>query len=78
MANEKMKDCEFPTVQKMLYRLTEIWNDLAFEDIQSVFREWQIRLNGSWRTAESIILSNAKSMEIYSINILRPSYRQDF
>jgi hypothetical protein len=25
--------------------LTEIWNDLTFEDVQSVFREWKIRLN---------------------------------
>jgi hypothetical protein len=36
------------TVQHILCRLTEIWNDLTFEDVHSVFHEWQIRL--SWVT----------------------------
>jgi hypothetical protein len=45
MAKEKMKDRKFRTVQDILRRLTEIWNDLPFEDVQSVFREWQIHLN---------------------------------
>jgi hypothetical protein len=45
MAKEKMKDREFHTVQDLCRRLTEIWNDLTFEDIQSVFLEWKIRLN---------------------------------
>jgi hypothetical protein len=43
MTKEKMKDREFRTIQDILRHLTEIWNDLTFEDIQSVFREWQIR-----------------------------------
>jgi hypothetical protein len=33
------------TVQDIPGRLTETWNDFIFEDVQSVFREWQIRLN---------------------------------
>jgi hypothetical protein len=45
MAKEKMKDRKFRTIQDSLRCLTEIWNDLTFEDVQSVFREWQIRLN---------------------------------
>jgi hypothetical protein len=32
-------------VHDSLDRLTEIWNDLPFEDVQHVFREWQIRIN---------------------------------
>jgi hypothetical protein len=41
----KAKDHEFRTVQDILRRLTQSWNDFTFEDVQSVFREWQIRLN---------------------------------
>jgi hypothetical protein len=37
-----MKDPEF---QDILHSLTENWNDLTFEDVQYMFREWQIRLN---------------------------------
>jgi hypothetical protein len=44
MAKEKMKDHEFRTVQDILRRLTEIWNNFTFEDVQSRFGEWQIRL----------------------------------
>jgi hypothetical protein len=39
MAKGKMKDREFHAVQNIRRRLTEIWNDLTFEDVQSVFRE---------------------------------------
>jgi hypothetical protein len=45
MAKKEMKDRGFRTVQDILRRLAEIWNDLAFEDVQSVFREWQTRPN---------------------------------
>jgi hypothetical protein len=45
MVQEKMKDREFCTVQDILRRLTEIWNDPTFEDVQTMFREWQIRIN---------------------------------
>jgi hypothetical protein len=45
MAKGKMMDREFHTVQDILGRLTEIWNGLTFEDMQSAFLEWQIRLN---------------------------------
>jgi hypothetical protein len=45
MAKEKMKDQEFRTVQDILRLVTETWNDLTFEDVQSVFHEWQIRPN---------------------------------
>jgi hypothetical protein len=45
MAKKQMKDREFCTVQDILRRLTEIWNDLTFEDVQSMFCEPQIRLN---------------------------------
>jgi hypothetical protein len=45
MAKEKMKGRRFRTVQDILRRLTEIWNNLTFKDVQSVFHEWQIRLN---------------------------------
>jgi hypothetical protein len=51
MAKEKMKHREFRTIQDIIRRLTEIWNDLTFEDVQSVFRTWQIRLN--WVTENS-------------------------
>jgi proteasome lid subunit RPN8/RPN11 len=44
-ANEKMKDRKFHTVQDIRGRLRQIRNDLTFEDIQSVFLEWKIRLN---------------------------------
>jgi hypothetical protein len=47
VVKEKMKDREFRTVQDILHRLMETWNDLTFKNVQSVFREWQIRLNGS-------------------------------
>jgi hypothetical protein len=45
IAKEKMKDRQFRAVQDFLPRLAEICNDLTFEDVQYVFREWQIRLN---------------------------------
>jgi hypothetical protein len=45
MAKGEMKDREFQTVQDIRRRLTEIWNDLTFQDVQSVFLEWKIRLN---------------------------------
>jgi hypothetical protein len=45
MVKEKIKDCKFRTVQDILRRLTEICNNLTFEDVQSVFSEWQIRIN---------------------------------
>jgi hypothetical protein len=45
MAKGKMKDREFHAIQDIHRRLTEIWNDLTFEDLQSVFLEWKIRLN---------------------------------
>jgi histone-lysine N-methyltransferase SETMAR len=44
MAKGKVKDREFHTVQDRRRRFTEIWNDLTFEDVQSVFLEWKIRL----------------------------------
>jgi hypothetical protein len=43
MAKQKMKDREFDAVQDIHRRLTEIWNDLTFEGVQSVFLEWKIR-----------------------------------
>jgi histone-lysine N-methyltransferase SETMAR len=46
MAKEKMKDREFHAVQDIHRRVTEVWNELTFEDVQSVFLEWKIRL--SW------------------------------
>jgi hypothetical protein len=45
MAKENVTGREFRRVQDILRRLTEIWNDLTFEDVRSVFRERQIRLN---------------------------------
>jgi hypothetical protein len=45
MAKEKTEDGDFRTVQNILRLLAEIWNDLSFEDIQTVFRRWQILLN---------------------------------
>jgi hypothetical protein len=46
MAKAKMMDREFCAVLDILQRLTEIWNGLTFEDVQSVFRRWQIPLTG--------------------------------
>jgi hypothetical protein len=48
MAKGKMKNREFHTIQDLRRRLTEIWNDLTFEDVQSVFLEWKIQL--TWVT----------------------------
>jgi hypothetical protein len=45
MAKRKMRDQKFHTVQDILGRLTEIWNDLSFENVQSVFLECKIRLD---------------------------------
>jgi hypothetical protein len=45
MEKEKIKNREFHIVQDILHYLTEIWNNLTFEDVQSMSREWQIRLN---------------------------------
>jgi hypothetical protein len=45
MAKGKMKDRKFHTVQDVLGRLTQIWNDITFEDVRSVFIEWQIPVN---------------------------------
>jgi hypothetical protein len=45
MAKGNRKDREFHAVQDLHRHLTEIWNDLTFEDVQSVFLEWKIRLN---------------------------------
>jgi hypothetical protein len=44
-AKGKIKDREFHTIQEFLSYLTEFWNDLTFEDVQSAFLEWKIRLN---------------------------------
>jgi hypothetical protein len=77
MAKIKAEDREFHTVQDILGHLTEIWNDLTFEDVQSAFLEWHIRLN---RVVEngSAILNRVKRMELYSADIPKASYRQDF
>jgi hypothetical protein len=45
LAKGKMKDREFHPVQDIRARSTEIWKSLPFEDVQSVFLEWKIRLN---------------------------------
>jgi hypothetical protein len=45
IAKEKARDHEFRTIQDILRRLREIWNDLTFEDVQFVFHERQSRLN---------------------------------
>jgi transposase len=45
MAKEKMKDREFHAVQEIRRGLTEICNDLTFQDVQSVFLKWKIRSN---------------------------------
>jgi hypothetical protein len=42
---EEMEDREFHKVQDIRSQLTEIWTRLTFEDVQSVFLEWKIRLN---------------------------------
>jgi hypothetical protein len=39
MARGKMKDQEFHTTQNILGRLTEVWNDLTFEDVKLMFLE---------------------------------------
>jgi hypothetical protein len=70
MAKGKMKDREFRTVQDILCRLPETWNDLTFEDIQSVFRDWQIRLNWVMENGAEHRLNKVKRMEIDSLNSL--------
>jgi histone-lysine N-methyltransferase SETMAR len=52
MAKGKMKEWEFHAVQDIRRRLTEIWNDITFEDVRSVFLEWKIRLNWVIENAE--------------------------
>jgi hypothetical protein len=44
-AKGKVKDREFHTVQDIRSSRTEIWKGVIFEDVQSVFVEWKIRLN---------------------------------
>jgi hypothetical protein len=45
MAKGEMKYREFNTVQDIRSQLREIWTRLTFEDVESVFLEWKIRLN---------------------------------
>jgi hypothetical protein len=45
MAKGEIKDRAFHTVRDIHPRLTEIWNGLNFKDVQSVSRQWKIRLN---------------------------------
>jgi hypothetical protein len=77
MAKGKMKDRTLHTVQDILGHLTEIWNDLIFEDVQSAFSVSQIRLNCVIKNCTRTILNRVKRMEIYSADIPKSSYRQD-
>jgi hypothetical protein len=61
MAKGKMKDWKFHTVQDVLGRLTQIWNGLTFEDVQSVFIEWQIRLNWALENGEEYYSKQSKN-----------------
>jgi hypothetical protein len=44
MLKEKMKDGVFQSEQYILAAITRSWNELTFEDIQRVFRNWMERL----------------------------------
>jgi hypothetical protein len=52
MAKGEMKDREFHTVQDIRSQLMEIWTRLTFEDVQSVFLAWKIRLNWAIENGE--------------------------
>jgi hypothetical protein len=39
-----LRDREFPSSDKIEDAIAQAWNDLAFDDIQSVFRDWTRRL----------------------------------
>jgi hypothetical protein len=45
VAKGEMNDQKSHTVGDIRRRLTEIWNDLTFKDVQSVFLEWKIKLH---------------------------------
>jgi hypothetical protein len=45
MTKRKMNNREFHIAQDILGNFTEICNDLAFEDVDCIFLEWQTRLN---------------------------------
>jgi hypothetical protein len=38
------KDPEFPSYEDIEEAITVMWNDLTFEDIQSIFYDWMLRL----------------------------------
>jgi hypothetical protein len=44
MVKEKVKDRVFRIEQHILEAITQSWNELTFEDIQRVFRNWTERL----------------------------------
>jgi hypothetical protein len=38
------KDREFSSNEQVEDAITQVWNDLSFEDVQSVFQNWMSRL----------------------------------
>jgi transposase len=48
---QKMKERVFQSEEQILAAITESWNELTFEDIQRVFRNWMERL--MWVIANS-------------------------
>jgi hypothetical protein len=46
MMKHRLKDREIHGIQALISALTDIWNDLTFEDVQVVFLDWIERL--SW------------------------------
>jgi histone-lysine N-methyltransferase SETMAR len=46
LMKHSLKDREIQAVQALISALTNIWDDLTFEDVQAVFLDWMERL--SW------------------------------
>jgi hypothetical protein len=43
MMKHSLKDREIQGVQALISALTDIWDDVTFEDVQTVFLDWMER-----------------------------------
>jgi hypothetical protein len=53
---EKLKDRQLRRVQSLHQAITDLWDELTFEDVQAVFLEWMNRL--SWIIGNKSTLLN--------------------
>jgi hypothetical protein len=59
---ETLKDQEFNSSDEIEEAIPRVWDDLTFDDIQSVFQNWMSHLAWVSRTGESM-LTNEKEVE---------------